>query len=114
MKKVLITGGSGFIGSHLIPKLLQMGVEINILDNFCTGKIENLIPYTNDINIKVGDINNYDDVLESMIGCDYVLLIETQSRAWAMRTQIRTPCACPALFSKWHPLYVLMEEGRPS
>ena len=40
--KILITGGAGFIGSHLTSELLEQGHEVHILDNFSTGSLENL------------------------------------------------------------------------
>ena len=42
MKSILVTGGAGFLGSHLIDKLINLGEEVICLDNFHTGKIENL------------------------------------------------------------------------
>ena len=42
MKRVLITGGAGFIGSHLAERLLQKGAEVHVIDNFSTGSAENL------------------------------------------------------------------------
>jgi UDP-glucose 4-epimerase len=42
--RALVTGGAGFIGSHLIESLLKVGNEVTILDNFTTGKIENIEP----------------------------------------------------------------------
>ena len=44
--KVLVTGGAGFIGSNLCEALLTRGDEVVCLDNFATGKIENVIPFT--------------------------------------------------------------------
>jgi len=40
--KILITGGAGFIGSHLVDKLLEEGYEVKVLDNLSTGSLENL------------------------------------------------------------------------
>ena len=45
MKKIaIVTGGAGFIGSHIVDKLIDMGVRVTIIDNFLTGKIENVNP----------------------------------------------------------------------
>lgn len=43
-KRILVTGGAGFIGSHLCAKLLEMGNEVVCMDNFFTGSIENILP----------------------------------------------------------------------
>ena len=42
MKKVIVTGGAGFIGSHIVDELIKMGVQVTIIDNFSTGKEENV------------------------------------------------------------------------
>lgn len=44
MKKAIVTGGAGFIGSHLVDNLIELGVEVIILDNMSTGKKENINP----------------------------------------------------------------------
>jgi len=41
-RKVLVTGGAGFIGSHLVPQLLELGYSVTVLDNLSSGKLENL------------------------------------------------------------------------
>lgn len=43
--KILITGGSGFIGSHLVEKLLKLGHEVSVIDNLSTGKFSNIKPF---------------------------------------------------------------------
>ena len=62
-KKVLITGGAGFIGSHLAEHVLRFGSEVIILDNFSTGKIENLahLPSSR-ISVIRGNANRKSDV----------------------------------------------------
>ncbi|MEI7688192.1 MAG: NAD-dependent epimerase/dehydratase family protein, partial [Planctomycetota bacterium] len=51
MKTCLVTGGAGFIGSHLVAGLLDQGWTINILDDFSTGKRANLAPFRKRIRI---------------------------------------------------------------
>ena len=62
--KSLVTGGAGFIGSHLVESLSHLDHEVLVVDNFFTGKVENLIP-TQDIEIIKGDIGE-DKVLDSV------------------------------------------------
>lgn len=64
---VLVTGGAGFIGSHLVRELLQHGYKVRILDNFSTGKKENLVNL--EVEVIAGDIADYQLVYESMAGC---------------------------------------------
>ena len=58
--KILVTGGAGFIGSHLAEALLAQGHEVTILDNLSTGRLENIAPLQNhpQFHIVVGDILN--------------------------------------------------------
>jgi UDP-N-acetylglucosamine 4-epimerase len=74
-KKILVTGGAGFIGSNLCEALLQKGNTVVCLDNFATGKRENLAAIQNNPNFKLieGDIRNLDDCLQATTGVDYVL-----------------------------------------
>ena len=57
MRKAIVTGGAGFIGSHLVDKLIEKGVKVIILDDCSTGKVENMNPKACFINI---DITNMD------------------------------------------------------
>jgi UDP-N-acetylglucosamine 4-epimerase len=76
MSKILVTGGAGFIGSNLTEALLELGHEVKVLDNFATGKIENLLPllekYKNRFSLQVGDIRNLDDCRVATEGIDFV------------------------------------------
>ena len=78
-KRVLVTGGAGFIGSHLVEGLLQLGHEVRVLDNFCTGKRENLIGLGNgkwsagkDFELIEGDIRDPETVSKAMAGAPWV------------------------------------------
>lgn len=52
----LVTGGAGFIGSHLVERLVQLGKSVRVVDNFITGKRENLAPYSSKIELVEGDL----------------------------------------------------------
>ena len=57
MKKVLITGGCGFIGSHLAEKLIRLRYKVIILDNLSTGRLENIKEFKNKISFFKADIS---------------------------------------------------------
>ncbi|WP_299675119.1 SDR family oxidoreductase [uncultured Tenacibaculum sp.] len=74
-KKILVTGGAGFIGSNLCDKLIELDNEVVCLDNFATGKksnIEHLLSHTKFTLIE-GDIRNLEDCNKAVKGVDYVL-----------------------------------------
>ena len=74
-KKVLVTGGAGFIGSNLCEELLKLGNKVSCLDNFSTGKRENitLLLDNPDFTLIDGDIRNLEDCLNASKGVDYIL-----------------------------------------
>ena len=57
--KILVTGGAGFIGSHIVEYLVQRGDDVTILDNLHSGKMQNLPKINNDTNFVNGDIRDY-------------------------------------------------------
>ena len=75
--KVLVTGGAGFIGSNLCEYLLGEGHEVRCMDNFCTGKPENVIPllekFPETFSLVVGDIRSLEDCHKAVDGMEYVL-----------------------------------------
>src|SRR5690606_30631759 len=73
--KVLVTGGAGFIGSNLIDQLLLQDNQVVCLDNFATGKRENLSEALKNSNFTLieGDIRNPEDCQRAVEGCEYVL-----------------------------------------
>ena len=64
MQKVIVTGGAGFIGSHLVDKLIEQGVKVIILDDCSTGKVENMNPKACYMNIDITTINPYNFLKE--------------------------------------------------
>jgi UDP-glucose 4-epimerase len=69
--KVLVTGGAGFIGSHIVDRLLNDGHEVVVLDDFSTGHRSNLAEHAS-LTIVEGDISNPHTVKEIMQGIDWV------------------------------------------
>lgn len=71
--KFLVTGGAGFIGSNIVEELLKKDYNVRVLDNFSTGKRENLKQFEKDIELIEGDIRSYHTVNQAMKGIDIVL-----------------------------------------
>ncbi len=71
--RVLVTGGGGFIGSHLVQALLEDGHEVRVLDNFATGRRENLLGLDSSFDLVEGDIQSYERVHNAALGCEMVL-----------------------------------------
>lgn len=73
---ILVTGGAGFIGSNLCEHLLENGYRVRCLDNFATGKWQNIIPLLNcfpdTFEMQVGDIRNIEDCRKAVEDMDYV------------------------------------------
>jgi len=74
-KKILVTGGAGFIGSNLCESLIAMENDVVCLDNFSTGHRKNIEPLLSDSRFTLieGDIRLIDDCLKATQGIDYVL-----------------------------------------
>ena len=71
----LITGGAGFIGSHLVRSLLADGARVRVLDNFLTGSRDNLADVSDNPSLKIieGDVRDASSVEDAMSGVEYVL-----------------------------------------
>jgi nucleoside-diphosphate-sugar epimerase len=73
LDRYLVTGGAGFIGSNLVEALLERGHAVRVLDNFSTGKRENLAAFVDDIDLVEGDLTDPADVRRAANGIDVVL-----------------------------------------
>ncbi|MCB1161539.1 MAG: SDR family oxidoreductase [Candidatus Krumholzibacteriia bacterium] len=72
MARILVTGGAGFIGSHIAAALVADGNQVVILDNFSTGHESNLEEIAGQITVERGDLRDMDAVRRATAGCDYV------------------------------------------
>ena len=73
MAQFLVTGGSGFIGSHLCRKLLGEGHGVRVLDNLSSGKRENLSDVADDIDFMEADLRDEDALQRGVEGVEFVL-----------------------------------------
>jgi UDP-glucose 4-epimerase len=72
MKKFLVTGGCGFVGSHMTEKLVENGDSVTIIDDFTTGKKENISKMLDDVELIQGDIRDCDLIKKNMKNKDGV------------------------------------------
>ena len=68
----LVTGGAGFIGSHICERLVRDGHRVRVLDNFFAGKEANLEPFKDGVEVIRGDVRDADTVAEAMRGVEVV------------------------------------------
>lgn len=88
--KALVTGGAGFIGSHLIDALLERGYEVKCIDNFSSGRREFIEKNIDKIELIEGDLLNPEDIKKAIKGCDIVfhLAANPDVRLGAVDTKI--------------------------
>jgi UDP-glucose 4-epimerase len=74
VRRALVTGGLGFIGSHLVDRLLQDGWEVVVLDSLLTGKLSNLAHHYGNPGLRLveGDVRSVEAVSSASVGCDAV------------------------------------------
>jgi len=70
--RALVTGGAGFIGSHIVEELLRGGAFVRVFDNLSTGKRENLASFQGDLEIQVGDLRDADAIKAATQSMDLV------------------------------------------
>jgi len=73
MAHYLVTGGGGFIGSNIVQTLIERGQRVRVLDNFATGRRQNLVGFENKIELIEGDIREPQVAAAAVTGVDYVL-----------------------------------------
>lgn len=73
MKRILVTGGAGFIGSHTVDLLLKNGMHVVVFDNLSSGKLSNLNLFHENIRCVQGDVLDYPLLRTEMARCDAVL-----------------------------------------
>lgn len=73
-RRVLVTGGAGFIGSHLVERLFEDGHEVMVLDDFSTGRMENLnnVKDNRQLVVHRADVSNYGEIQPFFEGIDWV------------------------------------------
>ncbi|MEM2217928.1 MAG: NAD-dependent epimerase/dehydratase family protein, partial [Thermofilaceae archaeon] len=71
--QVLVTGGAGFIGSHLVRRLTAEGFQVTVLDNLSSGNLGNLSCFSEKVNFVEGDVRNPDVVEESANGAEAIV-----------------------------------------
>lgn len=69
----LVTGGAGFIGSNIVEELVRLDQNVRVLDNFSTGKRENIAPFLKQIELIEGDIRDEEICRQAVKDIDYVL-----------------------------------------
>ena len=73
MAVYVVTGGGGFIGSHIVEELLRRNETVKVIDNFSTGKRENIEPFEDDAEIIEADIADAKNLTPFLKGADYVI-----------------------------------------
>lgn len=94
-KRILVTGGAGFIGSNLVESLLNIGASVTVLDNLETGRIKNIEGFFNNpsFSFMEGDIRSYEDCLKAVEKID---LISHQAALGSVPRSIKFPHATHA------------------
>ena len=72
--KAIVTGGCGFIGSHITDRLLAEGFSVTVIDNLSTGRLLNLVHHKDnpELDIRIADLADYDKILPMFEGVDWV------------------------------------------
>ena len=79
---VLVTGGAGFIGSHLVDRLVNNDYNVRVLDNLSTGKLSNIQEHVENgrVDFVEGDIKDFEQVKKCVYGVDCLLYTSPSPR----------------------------------
>src|SRR5712691_1365563 len=72
IRRVLVTGGAGFIGSHIVVALVKKGYEVGVLDNFSTGDRANVDEKRDSLELHEVDLRDWDKVQRAVKGYDAI------------------------------------------
>jgi nucleoside-diphosphate-sugar epimerase len=92
--RYVVTGGAGFIGSHLVEHLVGQSEDVVVLDDFSTGKRENIAPWMNSIELVEGSVTDPAVCARALAGADYVL---HQAALPSVPRSIKDPAASHAV-----------------
>jgi dTDP-L-rhamnose 4-epimerase len=102
-KRILITGGAGFIGSHLCIELLRAGYQVRVLDNFCfqvhrgrqgPSEILEAAGAGSDVDLRIGDMRSLTDVKQALAGVDVVYHLAAAVGVGQSMSQIKGYVSC--------------------
>ena len=94
MGRALVTGGAGFIGSHIVAALVGRGQRVRVLDNFSTGKRENLAAFIGEVEIIAGDLRDPAAVARAV---EDVTVIYHQAAFVSVPQSVEDPLTCFAI-----------------
>ncbi len=74
VSKAIVTGGAGFVGSHIVDRLVGCGIETYVIDNLTTGSLDNLVQHAKNelLHIVIGDISNINELMGDLKDIDVV------------------------------------------
>jgi len=92
LKKILITGGAGFFGSHLVELFLKNKYHVNVIDNFSNGKNNNIKKFLNNKRLKVfkSSIGNKKALTRSINGCEGIIHCATKNLRFSLKNPLET------------------------